>query len=792
MKTGSLVLLVAALDLGFLLAQPASQGATITGQVVDARTRQPLRGAIVSAAKVPSNKPGDLPNIGFRTGQDGRFVLRGIAPGIVNFQVTKTGYLPGPYASVRPAADGEQIDNVMLTVPPAASLGGRVLDESGQPAAGALVTVRSIAPPPVDVTAKVPLPRDSTRTDDDGQYWIGGLGAGDYSLTVRPSGDPIGSSAGGAVLSATVRGETMVTEPPSGGQFINVKLAIGETLSDLNLVVRFPPIADRWGRFLDKPGTGSVSGRVVDSSGRGVANAMVLISQDEKALGSMAASTDSDGAFRFLNVHAGSFTVSARGDRSVAAPSDPQGPSTAPVVVAPGSQVENIVLTVRRGGTISGTITDEFGDPVSGSVIVIDPVRPNQGLTAEIIAVAVRYDGGLVASRGLVPTDARGRYRVTGLPPGEYLLGVAANYGVIANVEVHFQDYAGNFRRLARTNVYYPGFPVASRASRIAVSEGNDTANIGLVLRPTPTASIDVTITASRPVSEILLYEILLDDRLSVLEKATRITGTPAVTLDVRPGPYRLIASAKAAPGADDIERLWSSVDVEADPLVPATVHLALEPAVNITGRVIFEGTNPLRQDAGPWLIPLTSFPGIGIDLDGNRTFTVTSGEFAIEGVFPGRYVIQAGGAERSSKSAYMLKGATLGGRDVLDEPIDLRPGEDVNDVRLTVTERISELSGRVADAADTPSRDDLVLVFSADRRHWWPGSRRTRIVRPDAKGVYTVRPLPPGPYIVTLVTDPISENELPAKLPGLAGTGIRVTIAEGEQKLQNLRSTRK
>ena len=448
------------------------------------------------------------------------------------------------------------------------------------------------------------------------------------------------------------------------------------------------------------------------------------------------------------------------------------------------------MLTVGRGGTISGTITDEFGDPVSGSVIVVDPVRPNQGLTGAIIAAGIRYDGGLVSSRGLVPTDARGRYRVSGLEPGEYLLGVAANDGVIAKVEVQFQDYGGNLRRLARANMYYPGVTTASRASRIPVSEGNDTSNIDFVVRPTPTASINVTTTASRPVSEILLYQILLDDRLSVLEKATKLTGTQTVTLDGRPGRYRLIASAETAPGADDIVRLWSSVDVEADTLVPATVHLALEPAVNITGRVIFEGTNPLRQDAGAWLIPLTSFPGIGIDLDGNRTFTVTSGEFAIEGVFPGRYVIQAGGAERSSKSAYMLKGATLGGRDVLDEPIDL--SDEIRDVRLTVTDRISELSGRVIDAADKPSRDDLVLVFSADKRHWWPGSRRTRMVRPDAKGVYKVRPLPPGPYIVTVVTDPIPENDLPAKLPGLAGTGTRVTIAEGEQKVQDLRSARK
>ena len=337
MKASSLVLLVAALNLGFLVAQePRSsqgatitgQGATITGQVVDARTRQPLRGAIVSAAKIPSNKPGDLSNIGFRTGQDGRFVLRGVAPGIVNFQVTKTGYLPGPYASVRPAVDGEQIDNVVLTVPPAASLGGRIVDESGRPAVGALVILRSVGPRPPDATGRASVVEDSTRTDDEGQYWIGGLGAGDYSLTVRPSGDPIAWSREDAVLSATVRSETLVTAPPAGAQFVNVKLAIAETLADLNLVVKFPPIADRFGSLPGKPGTGLVSGRVIDSFGRGIANAVVFISQDGKTLGSLTASTDSYGAFRFLNVPAGSFTVGARRARSVAVPSEPEGPST--------------------------------------------------------------------------------------------------------------------------------------------------------------------------------------------------------------------------------------------------------------------------------------------------------------------------------------------------------------------------------------------------------------------------------------------------------------------------------
>jgi hypothetical protein len=789
MRAISLVLLlVLGNDPGVRLAPGSVQGATITGQVVDARTRQPLRGAIVSAAKVPSNRPGDLPNIGFRTGQDGRFVLRGVAPGIVNFQVTKTGYLPGPYASVRPAVDGEQIDNVMLTVPPASAVGGRILDESGRPAAGALVTARRVAP--VGGTAKMSLPQHSTRTDDDGQYWIGGLGAGDHNLMVQPSGGPPGPSgqSTGTVISATVRGETLVAAPAAGPQVVNVGLAIGENLADVNLVVRLPVIVGLPGRPADKTGTGAVSGRVIDPSGRGVANVFVSIAQDARTFGSLV-STDSDGAFRFMNVPAGSFTVSARGVRSVAAPAAPEGPSTAPVVVAEGSQIENLVLTVRRGGTITGTITDEFGDPVSGSVIVMNATRQAFGEITSAVRLG-QDGGGIIPGRG-TPVNARGQYRITDLPPGDYMVGLSMG-DAVGNTEIHFRDYGGNDRLLARTMVFYPGVTTASQASRISLSEDSESTNVDLVLRPMPLAQVTVTISASRPAGEIQLYLVLVDDRLSILERWTKLTGS-TVTLHARPGRYRLLASAEVASSVDNVTRLWASTDVEADPLLPATANMVLEPGVNIAGRVVFESANPLRQDAGAWLMPMESFPGIRIEtIDGNSTFTVSSGEFLIEGVLPGRYVIQAGGAEKSVKSPWMLKAAILGGRDVLDVPIEFGPGEEITDARLTVTDRISELTGKVSGASDRQIGDESVVVFSADQRHWWAGSRRTRVVRPDAKGLYTVRALPPGAYIVTLLPNPVAQDELLSSLPALAGTGVRVTIGDGERKVQDLVSRRR
>jgi hypothetical protein len=250
-----------------------------------------------------------------------------------------------------------------------------------------------------------------------------------------------------------------------------------------------------------------------------------------------------------------------------------------------------------------------------------------------------------------------------------------------------------------------------------------------------------------------------------------------------------LLASAEVASNADNVARIWSSMDVDTDSAFPATANMVLEPGANIAGRIVWEGTEPNRRSAAAWLLPMAQMPGIRIPtMDGNRMLTTTSGEFSIEGVIPGRYVIQAGGS--SADAPWMLKTAAIGGRDVLDVPIDLRPGDEIADVRLTVTDRITELTGTVTDAAGKPDSDDWVIVFSSDKKYWWPRSRRVRLIRPDAKGSYRVRALPAGSYIVAPVPDAIglSQDELLSRLPALGTTGVRVTLAEGERKVQDLR----
>jgi protocatechuate 3,4-dioxygenase beta subunit len=739
------------------------QGATITGKVVDAQTMQLLRGAVVSAARVPSDKPGPPSNIGFRTGEDGKFILRGVATGTVYFVVSKPGYMPGPYKSVRPGANGESIENIVLTVAPAASISGRVADESGQPVAGATVVIGI----PVGESQRTFRSRVvATVAGDDGEYWIGGLSAGEYAVAASPSRQ----------IRAT---EALTDLDPSFGQTFSVKLDAGEQKTGLDVVVPLRPSSSPADPGRKAQGTGTVSGRVIDTKGRSVSNTVVLmISADPKsgasremAMADFTARTDGAGNFLISGVPPGTFAFAAMpsGLPSVVRFSAPPSAKLTTVVVKDGAATNGIVLTMRRGAVISGTVTDEFGDPVMAEVTIAGPYQSEFGAFGQTVTA-----------------DARGRYRIAELLPGEYLLSVRPP----SVAEVHFDDYAGQDHVMSAAPVFYPGVPRAALASRVAVAAEDERTGIDFTLRPVALTSINVTVTSTFPVKEFQLHHFTFDDVLSI-QKTMWVTGSNA-TVDVAPGRYRLLAAAYTLTGDEKAVRLWSMLDVDADAMVPTTVTMTLEPGARISGRVVFEGTSDTsRQGSFPSLLSVDRGPEtrLGISPD-SSAFDTTTGRFSLEGLLPGRYVIQAGPTERSGNSTWVLKAATIDGRDVLEQPIVLGPGTEIGDALLTVTDRGGELSGTVTDAAGKPALSDRVVLFSADRRHWYPGSRRTRVTRPNQKGAYVIRGLPAGSYVVALSQDYLPQDDaLQSALQALSTSGVRVTIGDGERKVQDLRS---
>ena len=121
-------------------------------------------------------------------------------------------------------------------------------------------------------------------------------------------------------------------------------------------------------------------------------------------------------------------------------------------------------------------------------------------------SIFIGADGGARVSGRAASADARGRYRIAGLPPGEYLLSVGIA-SAMSGAPKFISITAGQDRILAPGSVFYPGVSTVSQASKIAVADGHESAGIDLVVRPLPAASINVTATAARPVSEIQLHQ---------------------------------------------------------------------------------------------------------------------------------------------------------------------------------------------------------------------------------------------------------------------------------------------
>jgi hypothetical protein len=163
-------------------------------------------------------------------------------------------------------------------------------------------------------------------------------------------------------------------------------------------------------------------------------------------------------------------------------------------------------------------------------------------------------------------------------------------------------------------------------------------------------------------------------------------------------------------------------------------------------------------------------------------------GTFEVASVPPGSYrVVLSGPAVNST--AWWARSAMMGDRDILDRDVDIGPGAGAMTVQITFTDKRSELSGTLQTASGAAASDVFVIAFAADRRYWGPGARRVQAVRPGVDGRFVVNDLPAGDYLLAAVTD-IDQDEWqdPAFLEQLVSASVKVSIASGEKRVQDLR----
>jgi protocatechuate 3,4-dioxygenase beta subunit len=446
----------------------------LLGRVLDVRADAAISGAIVTLfGDSPSNdaatgRPLPMPSRNVMTAADGHFVVRDLPAGRFTIAVRALGYVNSDFPTkVIELNDGDKRSPIVIRLWKHAAIGGRVIDERGEPVAGmpvhALQRVGSAGAVRLNSTG-------TAMTDDRGIYRLAQLAPGDYLVGVLSTTTTLPASVAGTLESSVAnreaynaatteliqsglartwgcpecfasssdgdrrggfvlqrlgptlppgpRGETMGfanalypgTSNPSEAAVIT--LESGESRTSIDIPIRFVP-------------TVSISGVV--SGPDGPARMMILrltppgVSLvDFDPPGMATAVTDAGGAFRILSVVPGDYTLrSARVDYFTRF----QGRSlwSAQMLTVADSDIVGLDVILQSGVPVSGR--SEFrgaSGPLAGPLGVVH-LQPLHAEMWRTVPAELQPDGTFKTGG-----DPRGRYFVnTVVPPGWFLQTVA-------------------------------------------------------------------------------------------------------------------------------------------------------------------------------------------------------------------------------------------------------------------------------------------------------------------------------------------------------------------------------
>jgi hypothetical protein len=363
-------------------------GASVSGAVVSISHAPPASGVVVAAASAgPNTGPTRVISDG-----TGRFVFHDLAAGSYTLTASKPGYADAAFGRRTPGAgsqslilaDGQRRGDVTLGLWKHGTISGTVVDEAGEPIIGLQLRVlkRAIVGGSVRFTSFGNMPS----TDDRGIYRSSGLAPGDYvvgivttqttvpaslqdafaaaskagtsqdlqreldrsrsslnSSGLMPSGQRVGdlllqtalgSGSSGAVMTPPADGSKVYVYPavfypeataPSKATIVTV--GPGDEKSNINFQIK-PVVTLR------------VSGAVTGPDGPEAHTTLDLLpaSADEVQrdydFAAASTTTDANGAFTFLGVTPGNYTI-----RSLKIPAPPVTQSTMGTVIQTGTSV---------------------------------------------------------------------------------------------------------------------------------------------------------------------------------------------------------------------------------------------------------------------------------------------------------------------------------------------------------------------------------------------------------------------------------------------------------------------
>jgi Carboxypeptidase regulatory-like domain len=498
-----------------------------------------------------------------------------------------------------------------------------------------------------------------------------------------------------------------------------------------------------------------VTGHVTSAAGgqsRPVPGAKVeLAASNARPLSS---TTTADGEFSFDNVDSGEYVLRATKTGYLPATygSRRQDQPGTPIVVSPDSDSRMITLELGRGSSIAGTVRDSDGNPVSKARVLAERFTWRLGRETRTTAVP--------GATLVMVTDDRGRYRLYGLPPGQYLVGAAMPSGTV---------------REQTPGAFYPSALHPDEAQRVLLDGEQDADGVDISCYEVPVSSIRGTVDIGGADS----VRLRLSPLLPLMTAAVVNRSGSFEFQGIPPGVYSLQSYSRSEPW------MWGSATVSVAGADVANVQVRLAPAPVLAGTVRVADSED-SEAVNLSTVSLTLEPLEGGPLPFRvDTDVKSSGAFRFPAVVPGTYLL--GLSADGEDEHWTIRSAAVEGQDVLDTPVSVPDGARLLSAAIVVSRERQGIRGALRGTDGAPATAYSLVIFPADRGLWARSPRRTRLLRPRTDGLFTTD-LPPGEYQVAVLVD-VGRDDLgnPALFDRLGAHSLGVAVHVGRFSELNL-----
>jgi hypothetical protein len=466
--------------------------------------------------------------------------------------------------------------------------------------------------------------------------------------------------------------------------------------------------------------------------------------------------TDDLGRFELTELPPGSYTLTAARTGFVTLSYGQRSAFSAarPIEARAGQIVDGIDVALPRGAVLTGQLFDQEGQPAAGGEVQLYRRQIIQG-RVRLVQTKVEID----------LADDRGLFRLYGVPNGSYVLAARPGSATGAGITNVFNLGLPTF---------YPGTAVTSDARPIVITTAEETPNVSFALLATRSSTLTLTVTnadgtpaAGKNVQVMMLSEI-----------------SGGFGVGVSPdGKYRK-TSSQIGRYTIDVEDRKNDAFARTEVVLDGTdleVPIVLVPGHVLRGRVSFAAGKPPAGFTPRMVQGSLMYPGGQSSWPRSRLYANNDWTFEIKGL---------GGALRLDpliqNPAVVVNSIRVGGKESIDGILDFSRG-DITDVEIVLSDRFTEVAGRVRTKDGLPAPDATVVIFPEEPTRW-EIERFITAVRAESNGAFSRRGLPPGRYLAVAVDYLESGTELdPDTLQRLKANATPVTLVENERKALDL-----